>query len=486
MLLQYLARLRTGLVSAGRWYRGLVARHFMQPLRESGLLRSFWLIGLAGGLFMVFATPPMGGFDEAAHFQAAIYYSGHTGEAPPREGAIKMVYIDAGSVDATIGANYARSQGTPNALLYSSFWNQPYDTGENRPADLSAASVYSPLAYAPAIAGAFIARAADAPLLVVLWAARIACLLAYLLLAYVALRYLPAGKWALFVVALLPMTLFQAATISTDGLLNGVVFLFVALLAHIYTAPPATALQRRRWLLAIGTVGIVLAFCKPTYAPLLLAVLAIPARHFAGRGQRIGSLIGLLVPAIVCAVLWNLHVREAALAIGELYRQGYDIAPDRQLALLIEHPWRFVTVLGGNLQAQGFGYLSQFVGVFDPMLTRMPAWITIPAALMIPLALLLSPAGRFVSLSRKLLLGGVAMATVLVICLSFYLTYTPVARSIIDGIQGRYFMPVAALLIPVFASKKTHLPVARPGVFIVPAVCAILVAGCHQLWVMNW
>src|ERR1044071_1862749 len=71
-------------------------------------------------------------------------------------------------------------------------------------------------------------RSTGAPALPVLYTCRFAGLLSYLILIWLALRWIPFGKWILVVLALSPMALFQAATVTPDAISNGIGFLFIA------------------------------------------------------------------------------------------------------------------------------------------------------------------------------------------------------------------------------------------------------------------
>ena len=84
--------------------------------------------------------------------------------------------------------------------------------------ELDTKSVYSPALLLPqALAMRLLERGEDTPALLLFYACRFSSLLSYLFLAWMAIRLLPFGKWILMVLALAPMCLFQAATVSPDA-----------------------------------------------------------------------------------------------------------------------------------------------------------------------------------------------------------------------------------------------------------------------------
>ena len=101
-----------------------------------------------------------------------------------------------------------------------------------------------------------------------LYMGRVANLIAYLLLAAAAVRLMPIQKWTMAMVALMPMSVYLAASLSADAMTIGLSLLVVALTLNL-----ALGSERpdRRSLLALGFLLVLLALSKQAY--LGLAVL---------------------------------------------------------------------------------------------------------------------------------------------------------------------------------------------------------------------
>ena len=124
--------------------------------------------------------------------------------------------------------------------------------------DPAAAAVYGffehglvqPGALFAAIRGRFGPRVLGQPApLAMLYLARVANLIVYLLLAAAAVRLAPIHKWTLAMVALMPMSVYLAASLSADAMTLGLSLLVVALTLNLALGSEGPS---RRSLLALG------------------------------------------------------------------------------------------------------------------------------------------------------------------------------------------------------------------------------------------
>jgi len=95
--------------------------------------------------------------------------------------------------------------------------------------DVDTRSVYSPPLLLPqSLVMRFLGRSQQLPALTVYYACRIAGLLSYILLCFLAIRLIPFGKWILAIIATSPVAILQTGTITPDTISNGIAFLFIA------------------------------------------------------------------------------------------------------------------------------------------------------------------------------------------------------------------------------------------------------------------
>ena len=158
---------------------------------------------------------------------------------------------------------------------------------------------------------------------------RTANLLMYLILAVAAVAVAPGVLRGLFAcVALLPMSLQLAASLSPDAGVLGTVFLFTALCMRLRTQRAA------RWqLVLLAVLAAAVAPAKAIYLPVILLCLAIPAEHLDPRRTAENSTVSLrglpvrpgrlvqLGILLLAAVLWMAaNLSELAYAARDMNR----------------------------------------------------------------------------------------------------------------------------------------------------------------------
>ena len=197
-----------------------------------------------------------------------------------------------------------------------------------------------------------------------LYLARVANLIVYLFLASAAVRLAPIHKWTLTLVALLPMSVYLAASLSADAMTLGLSLLVVAV-----TLSLALGKQRPsgRSLLALGVLLVLLALSKQAYVGLAVFVLAIGSKQFSSLGRR--WLVAALLIALPLAVsaAWTYSLRG-------LYTPAFSfVDPQAQLRWILGHPWSYALVLGNAIyQLDGYAYM---IGAFGWLVRHLPLWI---------------------------------------------------------------------------------------------------------------
>ena len=161
-------------------------------------------------------------------------------------------------------------------------------------------------------AGLWLARLRGENFYTMIQYGRVANLLLYLVLAAAAVALAPAALQGIFAcVALLPMALQLAGSLSPDAGVLGTVFLFTALCTRLRSQPAA------RWqLVLLVLAGAAVAPAKAIYLPVVLLCLLVPVQHLDPRGNPSGDPVrvgrwsvhpGRLVQAgllLLAALLW--------------------------------------------------------------------------------------------------------------------------------------------------------------------------------------
>ncbi len=275
------------------------------------------------------------------------------------------------------------------------------------------------------------------PALTVFFASRLAGLATYALLAWLAVRIAPFGKWVLAVTALAPTTVFQASTIGADPISNGLALLFVSGCLAVSTR------KQIGWKTIAGLAGlsVLLFWAKYNLAFLaLLPLLILPASRFRMRGGYLLLAGGILILGLVEVGGWS------ALAFSPSSSAG---GTDSLLAhgeYLIKHPVAFVGVIFSDLWEHGPRYLREWVAEYGYGYGSVP-FLTYPLFAAAALFAWWGDSGGqppSIRARRGLLLT--FLAGVLGTSLLLYLTLTPVGATQLVGLHGRYYAALAPLL----------------------------------------
>jgi len=329
-------------------------------------------------------------------------------------------------------------------------------------------SFYSPLVYLPQAASIRLARLWDAPPIAYVYLGRLANLALYVALGLAALRMAPAHRWTLLLLALTPMSLSLAASLSADAATNGLALLFLA--AVLRECVPAPQPGRVRWPL-LCLLAALLGLAKQSYWPLAGLVLLIPTARFGSARRRAAGCAGVVLAALLTWGAW----------LGLLGRLDLPVVvagadPKAQMRFLLESPLAYAAILGATVWDMAPVWGQTYVGVLGHLDTPLPAWLYAAwAPAVLALALFDGGAASPIGRAQRGVLLGVAAATFLVTLTLVYVAWNPLRQSPMGGIQGRYFIPFAPL-----GFLALHLP-GRPGLppraaRLVPLFCALVLA----------
>lgn len=269
-------------------------------------------------------------------------------------------------------------------------------------------------------------------------------LMFYLGITYVAIRRLPIGKAPMMIVALLPMSLHQAASFSSDAFINAMAFLF---LAEVIRAIMGHGKLRWQELAALAVVGILLAPAKAVYGLLLLLLFFIPKERFGSRGLRWGYCVGVVAAALAAVAAtyigWFVE-RLGVVAEGEEAPSGYTIA------WVLQHPIKTVEILGKTLVAAGMDfYLDTMVGYALAGLTMYinHGLVNAFVILMAVAAITGQPEEPALDNRRRIACLVIALLTVLAVMMTMLVGWTSSVSKVVEGVQGRYLLPIAPLVL---------------------------------------
>ena len=226
--------------------------------------------------------------------------------------------------------------------------SMPLHPGVTKFAKLTSTARFSPVPYLPAAAALYVGRHLRLPPLVLFYMGRVSTLAAYLALVVAAVWLMPVHKWFMVLVALMPMSIFLAASLSADALSIAFSLLATAMILRLALrneglAPPQPG--------RAGNRLDALALTKPPYNLIAFFFLAVPQHKFATRRQCWLARIWMIFLPIAMAFAWTWSARDACVP----YRPCVDV--HAQVLWMLANPWPFVERVVSRLTC-GYLYLG--------------------------------------------------------------------------------------------------------------------------------
>jgi uncharacterized membrane protein len=399
-------------------------------------LPTFILVALVFGVTMLFLTPPFQVPDEVGHFwhsyalaRAVIFPTIVAGRAvvdlpQGSRDLVAILWVDPGTHTTFTGRLRAAMR-------------LPYSSKQVR---VKYPVLYSPFPYVPQAIGCGVGDLIRLRPLATFYLGRLANLLSVIVVIGCAIRASRDMAWIVCVVGLLPMSVFLFASYSADALT-----IALALLATVLARDPKVTLY---------PTAFALGLCKPPY--LLIVLLAFVSRRWrVAAGAAGAALAGGLVAALFAA--------------GSFAAMRPGVDPAAQVQVMQREPGAVMGIVAHDLADHSSDYLDELVG----RLGWLDIWLP-RAAYYSALALLLVvavTAGVSASMSERVIAIAIWIASVVAIELSDFITWTLPGSQSIEGVQGRYFLPLLPLLY-VAVSRPARAPKWLPVTVALVAVLA--------------
>jgi uncharacterized membrane protein len=422
------------------------------------------------GVFLTFAVPPFFGYDESHHFYRAYQLSRfeykpavQKVDSYERYGSfLPTNVVDFGnashdelalaSKDPLGASNYEQS-ATMQRLLEEKI------SKDNTFVAYEGALVYSPVGYTPTIMAIWLGELMNINLGSILVLARLFNILAYILLCVLAIKILP-NKFKLIMgaIAMMPMAVFQASSISVDGMVVGLCLVVMSAAIRLLASYNKMVL----WIAMVSSV--LLALTKPTYLPIsMITPLVYLYCSYRSKKLDISNKMRIICNASLLVLIiflpmfmWYILTKEYADNIKNLLigSPAYDqIDSARQISTILSKPWVVTQAFINSAIIEGKDIMMSLFGRF----TWDGIWLPL-YAVMANIAFLLLVAPGYDSLKALsknyafwLLTACVGVAVIVLVFMSLYVTFNEVGALKIGWVQGRYLLPILPLLIlPLF------------------------------------
>lgn len=402
----------------------------------------FLLIALPISFAYVFVVNPLQSNDEGGHFLRSIdvsygnitdYDSISEGRnLPTVEGPITIIPFvnDASAVSREVDTNNDIHSLEP-------IKNLRWGNETSRLTDVFA--VYPPVSYLFSSLGISFGKYFELTYSSTLYLGRLVNCLTSLFMLFIAIRICAKGRVFLFFIASLPSTLSLIASLSQDAFLLSVTALTIAVITQIKNCSDKKSIYTATSLL------LLVVLIRPHYAPLILPFCF----YLFSIKVKLKTVLTIAALCILPSLCWYLYV--SPIMIKKMF-PGVD--EGKQLAFIIGNPLLFLSKLVSSVQNVWRLIYIPYISVSGLFISWMQ-----------PLLLLMTTVIFIINVinmrsKRDFLLGFIfiliCFSSLFLFAITAYVSWTPVGDLDIQGIQGRYFIPILMFvtLMPMFISNE--------------------------------
>lgn len=418
------------------------------------------------GILIIYLTPPMCSPDENIHFIDA--YAVSNGEWFPsvEDGRLgrwlpncvyNFVVDNTKKVDREDGNKYTWKEMDSNNSCVT-------DKGAEKLFYVSASTAISPISYFVASTGMLLFKgfcavfasgyASPYNLLII---GKLSNLLFYGIVIWYALKMTPYYKNIMFMIALMPMSIFLGASLNYDSILIAVTLYFFAFLMKILHADDKYQVTKKD-IVRVCFITFCLVGIKQLYAPLLALLLIVPVKKFKDNKQYFTAISAVIITGVI-AYLPNLILHISTSEYISPYIQ-YEI---EQKQYVVHNIFNFLKIVLTTFKESMPYFITSFIGCLGNLDTNfMFPFILIFGIILCFVAFF--DVSRIKRTDIKLRIGSVVLIGVIIIIASYvmYVGWTSIPEiagvgyPIVSGLQGRYFIPLFMFGIAVFSNNVLY------------------------------
>lgn len=415
----------------------------------------FVIFSAVVGTILVFLTPPMQVPDEQIHFTRAYQVSElnifKTNQTLPRS----ILHLDTIYQRMKFNSSEKTSWQELSTMTKMQLEQQiRQDKGTN--------DYFAP--YIPAALGIFFGRLFQCSPVILLFLGRIFNLFFTIFMIYLAIRITPVHKWIFFLLGLMPMTLFLLASLSYDSMAIGLSFLLLSLFFR-YICDENRRISSKDVAILV-TLIFLLALCKAPYYMLGALFLLIPVKKTGAWKKHLLVFALIIVTMFIGTHLWVFCRTYFSPNVPLLSEQAYGLPkwmtpdnPGAQFKFILTNIKQYIGILlNTTFRYKGYSYVEGFVGNLGWEDTPFPFFFILSYLIMLVIAALGdSTPHANPGWIRKIIFFFFFLTGYVLIETGFYIATTPLKAISVEGVQGRYFIPFAALFFIVFYNNKINV-----------------------------
>ncbi len=337
-------------------------------------------------------------------------------------------------------------------------------------------TIYSPVSYLPQTAGVLLARFFDMSALQLMYMGRFFNLLSWMVVISVAIKIIPSAKWLLVLLALLPMSIYEASSLSADAVTNSLAFLMIALTVRFKYLKRLLYSKEK---VLYFFLCVLLMLSKFAYLPMVLLIFLIQGEKFGSKSKFWIFFLLLLSSCTVTIFSWLWFISDIHVA----FSPDNCADPFAQLTFILQKPYQYFQVLCNTLMQNGMDlFFRQYVGVLASLTLFLPEWIYPLTFLILFFTAFFADQENFTLFWQdRVILLAVLFITIFLAFTMVYLNFNAPENSTIVGLQGRYMIPLGPLFFLVFRSRKVLQSSTGYQLWLMSYACGVLMV---TVWII--
>lgn len=280
-------------------------------------------------------------------------------------------------------------------------------------------------------------------------------LLLFIFMMSYAIKLSKIGKRTLFILGLIPTTIFQAISYSADSLIIAGITLSMVIFINLVVDKEEKVNLKNIFLFTIPLLAA--SFAKAVYCPLLLLLLFLPKSKFNSKKLCIQTRMIIIALFVLMMSTFGIGVLTNASSMGDV--RGGHTNFSEQAHIIMNHPFTFIKVCSKNI-IDTFTLLFKGDGfIFFAYLSGTKWQLSYILLFLLIFTIFTNYNSKEeekyqISKFHKLLIFIVILGIIFGISLALYLSFTEVGKLKIEGVQSRYYLPLLYPMIALLFSTK--------------------------------
>lgn len=305
------------------------------------------------------------------------------------------------------------------------------------------------IGYIPQTIGVLLGKLIGTNSFIILILGKLLNLIAYALMVRFAIKTAPMFKIPLGIIAIMPMSIFIASSFNPDATTYGLGLLSIGYFLYLYKKENINIKE-----IAIYSIlSILLGLVKLPYCIVGGLLIFIPKAKFINKKTYYKSFLFVIVVAFI-SLGWGAYAMlNAAVSPFNSYYEVRNIDINRQIMYIMSQPITFIKGFSVTLLDNIRDYMQQ-LNTFGWLSYGLNPGSMILYPMFLGSVLFLYPNEDVICKKTKYGVVIVALGVYVVTAFVLYLSWTPVGSLGIEGVQGRYLVPLLGLLT-LLSSGKT-------------------------------